>query len=149
MAIGVRLSPKQLTTLQARRQPAISASASLTGDGCTATTSPSKSGAKPRSALEEKLLFQIRATRLPEPVREMRVVELRRWRADFAWPDKMLMVEVEGGHWQNGRHTRGAGFDADCEKYAEAVLAGWRVIRCTGTHIKSGEALEWIRMALQ
>lgn len=31
---------------------------------------------------------------------------------------------------------------------AEAALAGWRVLRVTGTHIKSGEALEWIRRAL-
>lgn len=37
----------------------------------------------------------------------------------------------------------------DCEKYAEAVLAGWRVIRVTSTHVNSGEALEWIRRALQ
>ena len=43
---GARLSPKQLTTLQARSQPATSASASRTGDGGMATTSPKLSGAK-------------------------------------------------------------------------------------------------------
>lgn len=114
-----------------------------------ATILPSKSAPKPVSALEEKLLFQIRAIKLPEPVREFRFHDTRRWRADFCWPDARLLVEVEGMHWAGGRHTRGAGFDSDCEKYAEAALAGWLVIRCTGTHIKSGEALEWIRRALQ
>lgn len=79
---------------------------------------------------------------------EFRFRPTRRRRADFAWPDKRLMVEVEGGHFVGGRHTRGTGFEADCEKYAEAALAGWKVIRVTGTHIKSGEALEWIRRGL-
>lgn len=100
------------------------------------------------SGLEEMLLLQIRATHLPEPVREFRFHEKRRWRADFAWPDSRLLVEVEGGHWTGGRHTRGGGFEADCGKYSEAALAGWKVIRVTSAHIKSGEALEWIRRGL-
>lgn len=101
------------------------------------------------SKLEEQLLFQIRASQLPEPLREHRFHETRRWRVDFAWPASRLVVEVEGGHWINGRHTRGSGFEADCEKYSEAALAGWRVIRVTGTHIKSGQALEWIKRGIK
>ena len=30
-----------------------------------------------------------------------------------------------------GRHSRGAGYAKDAEKYLEAVLAGWTVIRLT------------------
>lgn len=146
---GAPRYPKLLRTLQTRKQSPISASASAIGGKSSATSSPSRSGPKPVSALEESLLFQIRATQLPEPVREFKFHDTRRWRADFCWPDKRLLVEVEGGHWTGGRHTRGAGYEADAEKYNEAALAGWRVIRCTGTHIKSGEALEWIRRALQ
>lgn len=101
------------------------------------------------SALEATLAMQIKALQLPEPIREYRFVPLRRWRADFAWPASMLLVEVEGAHWVGGRHTRGSGFDADCCKYAEAMLAGWRLLRVTSTHIKSGEAVAWIERALQ
>lgn len=30
-----------------------------------------------------------------------------------------------------GRHTQGAGYTKDCEKYNEAVSMGWRVFRVT------------------
>ena len=40
---------------------------------------------------------QIRAVGLPPPVTEYRFHPERRWRADFAWPEKKLLVEVDGG----------------------------------------------------
>jgi hypothetical protein len=61
----------------------------------------------------------------------------------------MLIVEVEGATWINGRHNRGSGFDADCEKYAEAMMLGYRVLRVTGTHIKSGQAIQWIETLIK
>lgn len=146
---AVRLSSKQLNTLSARSRTSTGASASATGASATVTTSLKQSGAKQGSGLESALLLQIRASGLPCPVAEFRFHDTRRWRADFAWPERRLLVEVEGGHWTGGRHTRGAGFDADCEKYAEASLLGWRVIRVTGTHIKSGQALDWIRRGIE
>lgn len=79
---------------------------------------------------------------------EYRFDPVRRWRLDFAFPDKKLAVEVEGGIWVNGRHNRGAGMEADIEKYNALTLAGWRLLRFTGKAIKSGQALETIRRAL-
>lgn len=66
---------------------------------------------------------------IPEPQREFRFDSARRWRFDFAWPDRRLAVEVEGGVWVRGRHTRGAGYLKDLEKYNRAVELGWRVLR--------------------
>jgi len=60
----------------------------------------------------------------------------------------MLAVEVDGGTWTGGRHTRGAGFEADCEKLNAAVIAGFRVLRFTGAMVRSGAALATIETAL-
>lgn len=72
----------------------------------------------------------------------------RKWRADFAWPEKKVLLEIEGGIYASGAHTRGKGFEEDCEKYNNAVLLGWRVIRVTGNQVKSGAALVWIESLL-
>jgi len=53
----------------------------------------------------------------------------RRWRADFAHIPSRTLIEVEGGIWIHGRHNRAEGFMADIEKYFEAALAGWTVLR--------------------
>lgn len=94
-------------------------------------------------------MLHIRAHKLPEPVREYRFAPDRRWRFDFAWPAPiMLAVEVEGGVWSGGRHTRGAGYTADMEKYNRASVLGWRVLRFTTEQVKRGEAVAALRGAL-
>ncbi len=72
----------------------------------------------------------------------------RKWRADFAFPEQKLLIEVEGGTWSAGRHSRGSGFATDCEKYAEAAILGYRVIRVTTDQVRTGQAIEWIGRAL-
>ncbi|MGH2544547.1 MAG: hypothetical protein ACRDIB_17280, partial [Ardenticatenaceae bacterium] len=69
------------------------------------------------SALETALQLQFEAMSLPAAEREYRFCPGRRWRFDFAWPGPNVACEVEGGIWTAGRHNRGAGFAADCEKY--------------------------------
>ncbi|MWO66465.1 hypothetical protein GQM96_24295, partial [Escherichia coli] len=81
--------------------------------------------------MEERFARDLRALKVLEPTREHRFAPPRRWRFAFAWPAFMLAVEIEGGVWTNGRHTRGSGFVADCEKYNAATLAGWKVLRFT------------------
>ncbi len=100
------------------------------------------------SLLESALLFQIRAVKLPEPVRELRFCPERRFRFDFAWPEHSFAVECDGGHWVRGRHARGTGIDSDCEKGAIAILMGWRVLHVTSTHINDGRAVQWIEKLL-
>lgn len=102
------------------------------------------------SELADALIAQIRLIRLPEPRTEFKFHDVRKWRADLAWPaPDWLIVEVDGGSFTGGRHTTGAGFEKDCEKTNVAVLLGYRVLRVTGRHIRSGDALNWIETALR
>ncbi|ANQ23192.1 hypothetical protein BA893_16090 [Vibrio natriegens] len=100
------------------------------------------------SQLEKLLLQHIRALKLEVPESEYRFHETRRWRFDFAYPDQQLAIEVEGGTWSNGRHTRGKGYEDDCEKYNTAALRGWTVLRFTGGMVKKGLAIKMIEEAL-
>lgn len=84
-----------------------------------------------KSKLEADALFRIKAYKLPEPVKEYRFHKPRRWRFDLAYPHLKIAIELEGAVWVSGRHTRGSGFIGDCEKYNQAVLDGWRVLRYT------------------
>lgn len=70
------------------------------------------------------------------------------WRMDIAWPAQRVAVEVDGGGWINGRHSRGAGMESDCAKFSTAVAHGWRVLRVTPKQVRTGEALAWIEQAL-
>ena len=101
------------------------------------------------SPLETELLLHIRATGIPEPLTEYKFHPQRKFRADFAWPDRMLLVEVEGGQYIRGRHQSPQGFENDCEKYNLAALEGWVVLRFTTSMIHDGRAIETINEFLR
>lgn len=63
--------------------------------------------------------------------KEYRFHPVRRWRFDAAFPDKMAALEIEGGVWVYGRHNRASTFENDMDKYNEAAILGWAVIRTT------------------
>ena len=86
---------------------------------------------KPPSRLETRFLRLWEALDGPPLEKEFRFHPGRRWRADFANLPSRTLIEVEGGIWIRGRHNRAEGFMADVEKYFEAALAGWRVLRLT------------------
>lgn len=58
-------------------------------------------------------------------VREFRFHPTRRWRFDAAWPERKVFVELNGGIWTGGRHTRGDGYRRDMEKLNAATMLGW------------------------
>lgn len=94
------------------------------------------------------LLERIAAAGLPAPVREYQFVADRRWRFDLAWPERLVAVELEGGVWIRGAHTRGKGYEKDLAKYNRASLLGWTLIRMTPRQALRPDAVEMIRAAL-
>jgi len=92
---------------------------------------------------EETLAMQLSSHRIRFQ-REYRFDAVRRWRFDFAMPDKRLAIEVEGGTWINGRHNRGSSMEAELEKYNAAAIQGWTVLRFTTSQVKRGEAVKAI-----
>jgi very-short-patch-repair endonuclease len=64
-------------------------------------------------------------------VSEHKFHPVRKWRFDFANLETKTAIEVEGGAYSQGRHTRGSGFIADMEKYNAAIELGWVVLRYT------------------
>jgi very-short-patch-repair endonuclease len=94
---------------------------------------------KAKSPCEESFALAWKVLGGPEPEREYKFHPSRNWRFDFAWPDREIAVEIEGGVHEGasrGRHMRQEGFARDCEKYAEAALMGWRVLRLTPAMIQ-------------
>lgn len=101
------------------------------------------------SELEADYAQAIHLAGLPAPEREVKCAPGREWRSDFVWPDARLIVECEGGTYSGGRHTRGKGFEDDARKYNTLTLLGWRVLRVTGAHVTSGEAVAWTEQGLR
>ncbi len=68
----------------------------------------------------------------------------RKWRADFLITGTKILVEVEGGIWSGGRHTRGKGYIGDMEKYNSAAMMGFTVLRFSTEQVKAGVAIKQI-----
>jgi|ERR1035437_254454 very-short-patch-repair endonuclease len=76
-------------------------------------------------------------------VKEYMFHDKRKWRFDYAIPDKKLAIEVDGARFKTrtytdksgrlittkgGRHNSGKGYEDDCEKKNHAAMLGWRVL---------------------
>lgn len=96
---------------------------------------------QPLSPGEETFALHCRAYNL-SPVREHQFCE-RKYRFDFAWPDKKLAVEVEGGtSFGRSRHSKGEGFERDIAKYNRAARDGWVVLRYSTRMVTDGTAID-------
>ena len=105
--------------------------------------------AKKPSKLEALLLEKIREAQLPEPEREYKALKDRQFPWDLAWPEHRLLVEIQGGIYQRGAHSRGAGIERDMEKLNLATLAGYRSLQFSRGMIEDGTAVEVISRALE
>ena len=86
---------------------------------------------------------------VPPAETEFRFAPPRRWRFDYAFPAYKIALEVEGGIFIRGRHSRGAGMLKDMEKYSEAAVLGWCVIRVQPSALFAPSTFELIKRAIQ
>ena len=104
---------------------------------------------RPKVSKGEALLENhLNALKIPF-TREFKFHPDRKWQADFRIDGMPILVEVEGGVFSNGRHTRGEGYTKDCEKYSAAAVNGWLVIRGTTAQIKAGLVIQWIEKLIE
>jgi len=101
-----------------------------------------------REKYELSFLYWVKIKGLPIPEREFVFHPERKWRFDFAYPNKKIGIEIEGGLFMQGRHSRGTGYVADCEKYNQAALLGWRVIRFTEKDLRRGDCCKIVETIL-
>ena len=94
----------------------------------TATKRKNKvKGVKVESVGEAALIQQLKTLKI-EFEQEFQFHTTRKWRADFHIKNTKLLIEVEGGIWSGGRHTRGKGYIGDMEKYNAATMMGYQVL---------------------
>lgn len=86
---------------------------------------------------------------LPAAVPEYRFHPDRKWRFDFAFVKKRVAVEVQGGIWIHGRHTRGAALKKEWEKLNTAAGMGWRILYCEPNDIFEPGFIELLKTALK
>lgn len=101
------------------------------------------------SVLEDQLAQQFDLAGIVY-VRQFKFHPKRRWLLDFAWPEHLLALEVEGGLWSRGDsgHKHPTGIIRDIEKGNELVMMGWRLLRVHTDMVMNGEALYLVQVAL-
>lgn len=99
-----------------------------------------------KSVGEETLALHLRCAEIPFE-REVALVPGRRWRWDFVVAD--LAIEIHGGTWMRGAHSRGAGQARDYAKSNAAVKLGYRPLAYSTEMVVSGEAERDIRELLR
>jgi very-short-patch-repair endonuclease len=100
------------------------------------------------SELEMRVVRVLRRARMPLPVRQHEVWLGGRLlaRADLAYPDRRLLIELDG--W-SAHGTRRA-FQADRRRQNSLVLAGWTLLRFTWADVVESPAavIDAVRGAL-
>lgn len=118
-----------------------------------ARTKPASKVSSPKRGTAKQSIAADTWTRfgLPLPVTEVRVCKDRLWRVDFVWRTwngltcRTLAVEVHGGTWSGGRHSRGAAQASDFVKGQRCALNGWHRMEFTTRQVTSGYAAAVVR----
>ena len=93
-------------------------------------------------------LYRLKQITNKEVISEYRFHPTRKWRFDYAIPEFKIAIEIDGGVFIQGRHNRGSGYVKDMEKFNEAAILGWRILKFTPQQIKKEQWIETIKRAI-
>jgi very-short-patch-repair endonuclease len=106
-----------------------------------------------KARFEDLFGFQLAAEKAPAVERQFRfAAELgRQFRWDFAWPDRKLAVEIQGGIWKRGggAHSHPTDILRNMRKYNAGTALGWRLLQFSTDEVKSGSALQYTMTVLR
>lgn len=85
---------------------------------------------------------------LPKPEWEFRFHPERKWRFDLCFVEHKLAIEIQGGLWTRGRHTRGAALLKEYEKLNAAAALSWRILFVTPDQLCTQSTVSLIKQCL-
>jgi len=85
---------------------------------------------------------------LPDSVLEHKFHPERKWRFDFAWLGQKVALEVQGGIFIHGGHTRGASLRKEHEKLNNAAALGWKILFIEPKFLCTEATMDLIRETL-
>lgn len=122
----------------------------------------------PSSHLEQDAELHLRVAGVPAWQRDYVFHPTRKWELDFAWPQLLVYLSIEGGVGKSshrgirpvyrtktigGRQIKTKvgmrdGLAEDLEKHNEAAIMGWLGVRATGSMLANGKAVEALKRAI-
>lgn len=105
----------------------------------------------------DPFLALVKAHQLPAPQTEFQFLPDRKFRADYAWPEAMVIIEKNGGIFRGGKgggsapggHSSALGIIRDMEKSNLAQMAGWTYLQFTPCQLANGDALPLLKEMLR
>jgi hypothetical protein len=103
-----------------------------------------------KSPIETRFQLQLVANGITGWVREYEFAKpIRKYRADFAFPGRKLLIELNGGLHSLSGHTSAIGIQRDYDKLALATLLGFRLLYFSGSDVQCSRALQCTRAAIK
>lgn len=95
------------------------------------------------------VIAYFRSQGLPEPEFEFKFCEMRKFRFDIAFPSQKVAIEVQGGLWIKGAHSRPVGIKRDMSKRNLATILGWKIIEVQPKELLMLQTVELLKKCLK
>jgi hypothetical protein len=106
-----------------------------------------------QARFEDLFDWQLKAEKAPPWRRQYAFSEAygRAWKIDFAWPELLLAVEIQGGIWRKGggAHSHPSNILRNMKKCNALTALRWRLLQFSTDEVQSGSALQYTMTVLR